>query len=58
MQILKINGLGDIFYKTIDRNAEININGSAYFDKDVFINELKVKSIILENDILKKLTIL
>jgi len=49
-QILKINGLGDIFYKTVDRNAEININGSAYFDKDVFINELKAKSIILEND--------
>ena len=38
---LKINAFGDIFYKTMERNADINLNG------EVFIQNLKVNEITL-----------
>jgi hypothetical protein len=38
---LKINAFGDIFYKTMERNADINLNG------EVFIKNLKVNEITL-----------
>lgn len=40
--ILKVNALGDIFYKTTNRNADINLNG------EVFIQKLKVNEIEMQ----------
>ena len=47
----KMNAFGDIFYKSINRQAEINIGGSVNFEKDVtfseniLFNNIDVKSI-------------
>jgi len=48
--ILKVNGFGDIFYKTQERNAEININGTTHFSRDVFIKNLDVSRLTVNND--------
>jgi hypothetical protein len=48
---LKINAFGDIFYKSISRNAEINIGGSVHFEKEVSFsdninfNNIQIKTI-------------
>lgn len=49
-QVLKINGFGDLFYRTVDRNAELNINGSAYFNKEVFIRNLEIDNLLVKNE--------
>lgn len=48
--ILKLNGIGDLFYKTVERNAEMNINASAHFAKDVFIKDLSVNTLEINED--------
>jgi len=47
--ILKVNALGDIFYKTTQREAEININGTTYFNKNVFIRNLDINHLTIKN---------
>ena len=47
--VLKINAFGDIFYKTMQKNADLNINGSAYFNQNVFIRSLDVGHLTIEN---------
>ena len=47
--VLKINAFGDIFYKTMQKNADLNINGSAYFNQNVFIRALDVGHLTIEN---------
>ena len=48
-QLLKMNAFGDIFYKTQNRNAEINIGGNVHFEKDVCVKKLATEKLEVEN---------
>lgn len=42
--VLRVNAFGDLFYKTMERTADINLNG------EVYIRNLKVSQITLMNE--------
>jgi hypothetical protein len=42
--VLRVNAFGDVFYKTMERTADVNLNG------EVYIRDLKVSQITLMSD--------
>jgi len=47
--VLKVNAFGDIFYKTTQKEADVTINGSAHFSKNVFVKSLDVNNLTIDN---------
>lgn len=48
-EILKVNAVGDVFYKTMERKADWNINGSIHCNQ-ISSNSIEVKNLVITDD--------